>query len=190
MLVLLIEKVKFRYISSYCASDVHSSALSFFGLVHFINASSKVCCDGLIFSNFKEDALRVTLILECEIMAHALGAKTSGWLELNVNLDIEGTPANAREEERSFGKLDLVLSESRMEVVSDGLDVLLSLLWVVVEGDEHAPSVTILMCLFTTFDSLWVLDFLVSVTEGELDKSHVAEPLTSIFKLLLAFFKH
>ena len=107
-------------------------------------------------------------------MAHALGAKTSGWLELNVHLDIERTPANAREEEWSFGKLDLVLSERRMEVVSDRLDVLLSLLWVVVEGNEHAPSVTILTSLFTTFDSLWVLDFFMSVTEGELDKSHVA----------------
>ena len=123
-------------------------------------------------------------------MAHALGAKTSRWLELNVHLDIEGPPANAREEERSFGKLDLVLSERRMEVVSDRLDVLLSLLWVVVEGNKHAPSVTILTSLFTTFDSLWVLDFFMSVTEGELDKSHVAEPLTSILKLLLAFFKH
>ena len=123
-------------------------------------------------------------------MAHALGSKTSGWLELNVHLDIEGAPANTREEERSFGKLDLVLSERRMEVVSDRLDVLLSLLWVVVEGNKHAPSVTILTSLFTTFDSLWVLDFFMSVTEGELDKSHVAEPLTSILKLLLAFLEH
>ena len=46
------------------------------------------------------------------------------------------------------------------------------------------------MCLFTTFDSLWVLDFFMSVTVGEFDKSHVTEPLASILKFLLAFLKH
>ena len=46
------------------------------------------------------------------------------------------------------------------------------------------------MCVFSTFHSLWVLDFLMSVTECELDKSHAAEPFTSVLKLLLAFLEH
>ena len=46
------------------------------------------------------------------------------------------------------------------------------------------------MCLFSTLHSLWVLDFLVSVTECELDKSHAAKPFTSVLKLLLAFLEH
>ena len=183
-------KLKNKYTLSCFASDLYSSALAFFRLVHAINASCKVLCNRLILSDLEEDALSQTLLLESEPMVHALGAKTSGILELNVDLDIEGSPANSREEERSFRELDLVLSEGRMEVVSDGLDVLLCLLRVVVEGDEHAPSVTVLMCLFSTLHSLWVLDFLVSVTECELDKSHAAEPFTSVLKLLLAFLEH
>ena len=46
------------------------------------------------------------------------------------------------------------------------------------------------MCLFSTFHSLWVLDFLVSVTKCKLDESHAAEPFTCVLKLLFAFLEH
>ena len=99
--------------------SLYSSAFAFFRLVHAVDAGCKVLRNRLVLSDFEEDALRETLLFECELVIHALGAKASGWLELNGDLDIEGTPANSREEERSFSELDLVYSEGWVEVICD-----------------------------------------------------------------------
>ena len=105
--------------------------------------------------------------------------------EMNVNLDVESAPADTREQERSLIHNDLVGSESWVQVVGDRLNVLVGLLVVVVQANEHGPSVVVDVA---GLDLLAVLDFLVGVTEGETDRDFVASPLTQLDEHLLCLF--
>ena len=74
-------------------------------------------------------------------------------------------------------------------MICDRLNVFLSLIGVVVQGDEHAPPMTVsLLILVLICDFLWVFDFFVRVTKGEFDQSHVTKPLACRLKLCLTLF--
>ena len=122
-------------------------------------------------------------------MSQLLSAKACRWLELDVHLDLEPAPADPRQQEGSFLYSDLAWLERWMKMVCDGLDVLLSLLWIAIQRDEHAPSVRVLGSWLARSGRLWVLDLFVGISKGELYKFHVTEPLAGCLKLCLALFE-
>ena len=75
-----------------------------------------------------------------------------------------------------------------MQVIGDLLNVLFGLLWAVIKGQEHAPSVRILH-RFVRSRLLWIFDIFMSVAKGEADQLFVSQPLTSFLKLSFPFFK-
>lgn len=108
-------------------------------------------------------------------------------LEFNVHLDFEEAPAYASKEERSLFNDNLVGSECRVEMVSDFLNVFLSLFLISIKGYKHSPTVTVLM-LSRRVSWLRVFHFTVGVTESKSDRLFVSAPVTRFDELFFALF--
>ena len=85
----------------------------------------------------------MTLIVEAELVLQPHHWLFGPCLELNVHSDCEVAPSDTREQEGSFAHFDLVHSESGVQVVCHALNVLGGQVLVVVEGDEHRPSMRV-----------------------------------------------
>ena len=114
--------------------------------------------------------------------------KTSRWLKLNYHLDLEITPANARQEERCFSDLDDRLSESLMQVVSYWLDELGGVIHTSTKRCKHGPTVR-LPDIFFLVNDFAIFDELICVSKWKLNQAPAVEPFTSLFKRDLALLK-
>ena len=109
-------------------------------------------------------------------------------LEFNVHLDLEEAPAYASKEERSLFNDNLVRCESRVEMVSDFLNIFLSLFFVSIQRYKHSPTVIVLM-FGTRVSRLRVFYITVGVTESKSDRLFVTAPLTCFNELLFFLFE-
>ena len=73
-------------------------------------------------------------------------------------------------------------------MICDGLDKLSSLLDIVAEGHEHAPSVRVGLCRIRA-GLLRVCHLFVRIAERELHEALISKPLTCLFQLGLTFLK-
>ena len=74
-------------------------------------------------------------------------------------------------------------------MISDRLDITLSLFRTTIQGDKHAPSVRVLGPFSSSSGLLRVLNFFVGISKGKFHKTYIAEPFACSFKFCLALFK-
>ena len=137
----------------------------------------------------QQNALRVSFIVETEHVFHWYSSKLGPVLKFNIHFDGEISPPQSTQQERSLRHLDLWRCEGRVQVVGHWLDISTGLIFVVVECDEHSPSMHI-FSLFVGPRSLCftLLDLLVGVPKCKSEQLFQI-PGSLCYELLLALFE-